>query len=223
MANNIENQLSNDLTELNREIELLENQLSETESISILSLRSLAREKTEVYDLFSKGLIDEGSFRELDGCIELQIDRVRYQNELPSTNIPRTVTRIFEDLVTNLVSVLGLKGLGESRATSRVVRDYTVGWGRYRAASAVLNEFEKISGPSPNSSGAKDSVRNIYRSLRNEIQKEIEEVAIQYPEFIEAVQEQLGQRLVLIAENESIGTASRLGLLKGRQRVENAR
>ena len=86
-----------------------------------------------------------------------------------------------------------------------------------------MNEFEKISGREVNSSVAKDAVRNIYRSLRNEIQKEIEEVAIQYPEFIEAVQEQLGQRLVLIAENESIGTASRLGLLKVRHRVENAR
>lgn len=77
-----------------------------------------------------------------------------------------------------------------------------------------MNEFEKISGREVNSSVAKDAVRNIYRSLRNEIQKEIEEVAIQYPEFIEAVQEQLGQRLVLIAENESIKSASKLGLLK---------
>lgn len=214
VAENMENQLSNDLTDLNREIEHLENELSKTESISILSLRSLAREKTEVYDLFSKGLIDEWSFRELDGCIELQIDRVRYQNELPSPNIPRSVTRLLDDVVTNLITLFGLKGLGESRATSRVVRDYTVSWGRYRSASAVLNEFEKISGRSSNSSDAKDSVRNMYSSLRDEIQKEIEEVAIQYPEFIEAVQEQLGQRLVLIAENESIRSASKLGLLK---------
>jgi CPA1 family monovalent cation:H+ antiporter len=214
IAENMRTRCDKDLDSLNNEIKYLSQSLSEEETLSILCLRCLARENKMIYDLYSQGLIDESAFRELNYWIGRQIDNVRYRNLLPTPNLSKSFGKVLEEIIISITQKIGFASWSEKSATSRVIRDYTISWGRFRSAQAVIKEFEVIIGEQDTSSEVINNVKNSYLNIIRESQEQINEVASQYPEFIESVQEQLGQRLILITEYEAIGKSASLGLIK---------
>ena len=111
----------------------------------------------------------------------------------------------FEDLSSGFIV--------ERLSTSRIIRDYDVAWGRFRSASSVLRGFEEIAGETDSGQQVMSQVRKIYEEILNTTKGQIDEVAELYPEFVETMQEQLGQRLLLVAEHESVEHAAELGMI----------
>lgn len=214
IADNIREKCERNLEELNDDIEELNRSMSHAEMARILAMRCLAREKARFYELFSRGLINEWAFKELDHTVDVQIDEVRHRGLMPTADIEPSIGQIISDAVVNLFTGIGAHAIVERLSTSRIIRDYDVAWGRYRAANSVLHSLETIAGDSRIDIETTVEVRQVYEDILHATKAQIDEVAEQYPEFVETIQEQLGQRLLLIAEHDSIEHAAELGMIK---------
>jgi len=214
IADNIQERCERNLADLDLEISALNETMKPEDKSSNLAMRCLAREKARVYELFSRGLINEWAFRELDHTLAVQLDDVRYNQLMPTANIKMSIGKAVDLLLIRLLEpVPGLSPIVERLRTSRIIRDYDVAWGRFRSASSVLRGFEEIAGETDSGQQVMSQVRKIYEEILNTTKGQIDEVAEQYPEFVETMQEQLGQRLLLVAEHESVEHAADLGMI----------
>ena len=215
IADNIQEKCERNIKELDEEIKNLNQTLGHDEKSSIFAMRCLAREKTRVYELFSKGLINEWAFRELDHTITVQLEDVRHLGILPAANIRISIGKAMDLFAIRVLeSVPGLGPIAERLRTSRIIRDYDVSWGRYRSANSVLHSFDDMTGEAESEREAIKDLTATYETILATTKSQIEEVAEQYPEFVETMQEQLGQRLLLVAEHEAVEHAANLGMLQ---------
>jgi len=147
VADNIKEKCERNIAELDKEIDDLNQTLQHDEKSAIFAMRCLAREKTRVYELFSRGLINEWAFRELDHTISVQLDDVRHNGILPVANIRMSTGKVMDLFVIRVLeSIPGLGAVAERLRTSRIIRDYDVSWGRYRSANSVLHSFDDMTG-----------------------------------------------------------------------------
>lgn len=215
IADNIRERCERNLAQLNEEIDALNNAMTQAEMANVLAMRCLAREKARIYELFSRGLINEWAFRELDHTVDVQIDDVRHQGLMPAAVAEVSLGKAASLFIVRMLEKIpGSRWFLERFSTSRIIRDYDVAWGRYRSANSVLHGLDAIAGEGKIDSDITNQIRLVYEQILADSKALIDEVAELYPEFVETMQEQLGQRLLLVAEHESVEHASELGMLQ---------
>lgn len=215
IADHLRHKCEQNLVELNTQIAELHESIGATQEITILSMRCLAREKARYYELFRRGLISEWAFRELDHTANVQLDAARHMGKLPSSKMETSIGKAASIFVMRMLEyVPGSSRLVEKMRTRRIVRDYNVAWGRYRASNSVLHNLNNIARDHQIEGETVEKARTIYANIRQDMKLQIDEVADQYPEFVETVQQQLGERLLLIAERESVEQAAELGTMQ---------
>lgn len=214
IAENLRERCERQLAELNAEIDELNASMTHEEMARILAMRCLAREKARIYELFSRGLINEWAFRELDHTIEVQIDEVRHRGLMPTAEMEVSIGKAVSLNVIRVCQVIGARTVVEKLSTSRIIRDYDVAWGRYRSVNSVLHSLDTIANEGRVDAAVTQEVRQVYEDILANTKAQIDEVAELYPEFVETMQEQLGQRLLLVAEHESVEHEAELGMLQ---------
>ncbi len=211
---NIREKGERQITELKDRISNLLQQMGQDEMLQTLALRCMAREKSRYRELFAQGLINEFAFRELNYTMDVQMDGIRHHGYLPSPTIETSIGKRFSYFVMAVLAYIpGMRGSLEALRTQWIVRDYSVAWGRHRASESVLNQLSKIAG-SDFDANVVERLNGIYQDVSSQAKAQIDEVAEQYPEFVEATQEQLGQRLMLIAEHDSVEHSKELGVIQ---------
>lgn len=215
VATNIREQCEQSLNEIDDQLIEIHRDMEAEEELNILTMRCLVREKARYYELFSKGLINEWAYRELDHNANVQLDGARHKNLMPSVNIENSLSKELSIRFIALLDMIpGMDWFAEKMRTIRIVRDYDVSWGHYRAANSVLKNLDAMTSEKGIKAGVVSKVRDVYEEILTQSKLQISEVAAQYPEFVEIVQEQLGQRLLLIAEHESVEQAADRGMLQ---------
>ena len=214
IADNIRERCERNLAELNAEIDTLNQEMTSKEMAKILGMRCLAREKARIYELFARGLINEWAFRELDHTLDVQIDEVRHRGLMPTAENEISIGNVLSQAFINVFEGVGARWLVEKLSTARIIRDYDVAWGRYRAANSVLHDLDALAGEGDIDANVTEGMHDVYEDILKASKEQIDEVAEQYPEFVETMQEQLGQRLLLVAEHESVEHAAELGMLQ---------
>ena len=213
IADNLREKSEQSLSELGAEIETLNSTMTQAETAKILAMRCLAREKTRFYELFSHGLINESAYRELEHTIAVQLDEVRHRGLMPTVKTEKSIGKAVFEVITNMFEVAGARALAERLSTSSIIRDYDVAWGRYRAANSVLRGLDTIASEGNVDTATTAKIRQVYEDILTAAKSQIDQVAEQYPEFVETIQEQLGQRLLLVAEHESVEQAALMGMI----------
>ncbi len=213
IADNLREKSEQSLSELGAEIETLNSTMTKAEMAKILAMRCLAREKARFYELFSHGLINESAYRELEHTIAVQIDEVRHRGLMPTVKTEKSIGKAIFEVITNMFEVAGARALAERLSTSSIIRDYDVAWGRYRAANSVLQGLDAIASEGNIDTATTGKIRQVYGEILRAAKSQIDEVAEQYPEFVETIQEQLGQRLLLVAEHASVEQAAEMGMI----------
>ena len=214
IADNIKEKGVRQIDELKEDILKLHRQMHSEEMRKTLAMRCLVREKARYRVLFAQGLINEWAYRELDHTIDVQMDGARHRDRLPTANIETSIGKRISQLVMSMLDIVpGSQRLLEILRTRWIVRDYGVAWGRYQGAHSVLEQMTRLAG------GEIDEVsltelRECYEAIEKTVKSQIDEVAEQYPEFVETTQEQLGQRLMLVVEHDSVEHAADLGIIQ---------
>ena len=214
IADNIREKGLRQIDEMEAEIAFLHAQMDQDEMLKTLGMRCLVREKSRYHELFARGLINEWAYRELNHTMDVQMDSVRFNGQLPTPEIEASIGKRFSFfMMAVLVQLPGFRGYVEGLRTQWIVRDYTVAWGRHRASQSVLNQLEK------NFHGEFDAnvierLNGVYQDISSQAKAQIDEVAELYPEFVESTQEQLGQRLMLISEHDAVEHAKEMGIIQ---------
>ncbi|MBD3646327.1 MAG: sodium:proton antiporter, partial [Pseudomonadales bacterium] len=127
IADNLRKKCEQNLARLNGEIAELHDRMGEKDALQILGMRCLAREKARYYELFSRGLINEWAFRELDHTVDVQLDEVRHHGMLPRAEVRAPVTKTLSLWVFRILDWMpGLHPVVEKFRTLNIVRDYDV-------------------------------------------------------------------------------------------------
>ena len=215
IADNIREKCERNLKELNEEIHTLNESMTKQEMAKVLAIRCLAREKSRIYELFRRGLINEWAFRELDHTVTVQLDEARHVGLMPTGRVETSIGKAVGILLVKVLDVIpGFGRVVERLYTSRVIRDYDVAWGRYRSANSVLRTIGNIAEEGDIDTATTEEIKQVYEDVLETSKNHIDEVADQYPEFVETMQEQLGQRLLLVAEHDAVEHAAELGMLQ---------
>lgn len=214
IADNIKEKGERQIDELDTEISGIHGAMDTDEMLQILALRCLVREKARYRELFAQGLINEWAYRELNHTIDVQMDSVRHSDGIPSANIETSIGKRFSFVLMAVMGFApGMRRTLEALRTQWIVRDYAVAWGRYRGCQSVLTQLTKLAGSEIDANSV-ERLNSIYEDVASQAKAQIDEVGEQYPEFVETMQEQLGQRLMLIAEHDAVEHAKELGVIQ---------
>lgn len=202
------------IAELGVEIEGLLGRMTDEEARRILSMRTLSREKTRYDELFRRGLIGEWSYRELSHNVEQQLDDAKHFGRMPGQDYRHSYIHVALVRTSRmLVDVPLISSWVERRQHKQMMRDYDVSWARYRAAKSVLRNLDEIAAENGVAGEIVEEIRAIYGVVFESMRTEISQVGENYPEFLEASQEKLGQRLLIISEQDAIDRAKLLGII----------
>lgn len=167
----------------------------------IIFLHAFAEERSAYHDLYDKGQLSEPAFRQLTLALDLQQDAMRYRGVRLISPLQALHRHRIERFIVRLLDRFSLAArLAERLRLRRVALDYDVAWGEYQASDRVLSTLENLSRLETLPEGLLEEVISSYRARNDVAQHHLDSTAEQFPEFVYDLQDQLGRRLVLLAE-----------------------
>ncbi len=213
IAESLEHRFDYQIKNLRTELDNLRyRELDSQAEMQLIYARAFAAEKTIYYELFTKGHLTERAYRDLCHAVTLETDAMRAG--LP---MPKDPLHFQEDRALRLTfyrwfdRLFGFTGLPERLRLAHVAREYEESWGRFQGCDRVLAELETLVLGESASAGIIAEVRKRYRAWRDEVQRQVDDTAEQFPEFVSAMQERLAKRLLVHAESETIKSEARAG------------
>lgn len=192
--------------------QLREQELDPQQEEKLLCLWGFTEEKALAADLFAKGLVSEPAYRELTLNLNLQIDGLRHAGEFRHVDVHRLARRkAAKWLLVVLDKICG--PLARNIHTHRIAIDYEITWARCRGCQRVLSELDAMIERESVPDDAAAHVRGQYKHWFEQARERTDRVAEEYPEFVQAMQERLGRRMMRIAESEGVEELSENGAL----------
>lgn len=180
-------------------------EMDSKQEIILLYLRSYANEQAQYNDLYNKGHLSEKALRSLLSVMASQIDSLRYHGEYRSILHKSLTIRRMQILLHNLLDkYLNNTTFLENLRLEFIVINYEEAWGHFHACNAVLGDLEKLQTQIGIKSEVMDKVRHQYQTWKTRAEEALNTMAEQYPEFVSAMQQRLGMRLILLAQAQSI-------------------
>lgn len=200
------------------EQEQLERVLSEAEENHeekrVLYLQTLSQELSVYMDLFNKGHLGERAFRELQLDLANQLDAVRYAADIRQTEHGRFHPRAFERLFLFLLEHLPLlPPAAERRKRVRFAINYEISWAHREGSREVLKNIEGMKEQNTFPRELIDEAYEQYSHWYRTACSRLDQTAHEFPEFVQSVQENLAERMALLAERAYIEEQTRRGTL----------
>ncbi|HEX9801893.1 MAG TPA: cation:proton antiporter [Gammaproteobacteria bacterium] len=188
-------------------------EMRQSQEIALLYLRALSEEKQFYQEMYARGHLTEGAFRELVLVLILQIDAIRFHGEFEHIHSHR-IRRMLERLLYRFLERFQtLIPIAERLRVARLIRNYEEVWGHYQSSGRVLEYLSEIDALESIPAEVMEEVRGHYRHWHELARSQIDEVSEQFPEFVNSMQERLGQRLWLQAVSEATREQEERGLL----------
>ncbi len=186
--------------------------LTEQDEINLITLRCFAMEKSHYIELYNNGHLSESALRDMLPLLSLQIETIRYQGRyhtVEQNRLPRR--RVFKIFINILASLPGLNRFAEKLRLRSIAHEYEISWAHVQAADEVLCYLGTVKDNEKTPQQKLGSVIQQYQRWRDYAQTNISQMNALYPEFVNTMQERHGQRLILLAEMQSIKRRQRHG------------
>jgi monovalent cation:H+ antiporter, CPA1 family len=183
-------------------------EISPQQELCLLYERAFAEEKSLYREMFAKGHLSEGAYRQLLLTLSLQIEAVRFRGRFEHVRSHRLRRWLEPRLFALLDRLPGTAPLGERLRMGRVALTYENAWAHYQGCRRVLERLAEIAQQESSTAAALEEVSGNYQRWRLAAGRQLDDAAAQFPEFVNAVQQRVGRRMTLVAEGEA---AERLG------------
>lgn len=206
IAARLKSDCESNIEELQSSLEKLrETELDRAQERQLLYLRGFSEEKSLFIELFSKGHLSERAFRELMRVLTLQIDNMRFKGTLRHIRVRDLKRRRLEIALFYLLDRTPgfFASLSERLRVERVAMNYQEAWGLFQGSSRVLETLDELVQHESIPAEIVEEVRGIYEKWQVNERKHLDRVTEQFPEFVNAMQERLGKRMILLAEAET--------------------
>ncbi len=192
---------------------LRKHELSVAEETALLYLRTLSEEKVLYQKLYAEGHLSEGALRELNLVLTLQMDALRFHGSMEHIHSHR-LYRLMEQKAYHMLDRFKLLApVIEYFRMSRLIRNYEEIWGHHQGSGRVLNYLKEIEQLEAIPEEVINNVREHYQRWHGLSRKHLDQVNEQFPEFASSMQERLGNRLLLLAQEATIRADEERGLL----------
>ncbi len=192
---------------------LREREMTPQDELAQLYVHCFAEEKAMYVDMFNKGHISEGAFRELVMTLTLQLEAIRYRGDFHGIHLHGLGKLRAEQSIYRRLDRFGFPGLAERLRRRRVAINYEEAWGHSQANTRVLEYLDELERDETVPTEILADVRGSYRHWHQDARRQLDQMVELYPEFVSAMQERLGQRLALIAEQEVLQERAERGTL----------
>ena len=205
IAARLKSDCDSEIDELQSSLEKLrETELDRAQERQLLYLRGFSEEKSLFIELFSKGHLSERAFRELMRVLTLQIENMRFKGALRHVRVRDLKGRRLEIALSYLLDRMpGFASLSERLRVERVAMNYQEAWGLFQGSSRVLERLDELVQHESIPAEIVEEVRGLYEEWQVNERKHLDQVTEQFPEFVNAMQERLGKRMILLAEAET--------------------
>ena len=164
--------------------------------------------------MFNKGHLSERAFRQLLLTLQQQIDAMRDRGAYQDVHPARVSRHRLEDAVLRLVNkVAALAPLAAQLHWQRIVLDYEIARARLQSSRRVLDVLDTLARVEATPRYIVDTVRYQYQRTYETVQHALDQIAEQFPDLINDMQERLARRLLLVAEAETIAQQAENGTL----------
>lgn len=193
--------------------QLRQHEMDSNDETALLYLRALSEEKLHYEKLYAEGHLTEGAFRELTLVLTLQIDAIRFHGMFEHIHSHR-LRRLLEKGVYRLLDRLPpLAPYAESLRMRRLIRNYEEVWGHYQGSAQVLEYLDELKELEQIPHEVIVDVRGHYQQWNEIAQRQLDQLSEQFPEFVNSMQERLGQRVLLLAEADATKRQEKRGML----------
>ena len=186
----------------------------EDEETQIIYSLTLSHELSVYMDLFNQGHLGEKAFRELQHDLADQFDTVRCMEDIRHTSHGRFHRRKVEHfLLSTLEQIPPLSPFAERRRRVRLAVNYEISWGHKEGSRRVLQVLDSLKEKKTFAPMLIESISTQYQHWNKTACRSMDQTAEQFPDFVQSVQQRLGSRLALIAEDEYIEEQTEHGSL----------
>ncbi len=204
VARQLQGRCEQDLGQVRERLERFRHdELGPSQNRAIAWLDTFAEERALYGEMFTKGHLSESAYRELLANLTLQLDAVRYDNRLGHYSTPPARRRRIEALQQRLAQTPLIAPLVERMRLARVALDYEIAWGHYQASRAVLKTLDEAARSGTLEAEVHDELHTQYSLWHDNARRSLDSAAEQFPEFVTAMQERLGERNILLARAEA--------------------
>lgn len=211
IADGLNRQLQDSMRAVQNELEeLRRTELDPDQERRLLLARCFTSEQAYFHNLFRKGHLSETTYRDLAAGVIAELDAVRDNVALPPRTSHSRMRRRHRLLLQRVVGLFA-HGMADRLRRNSIASDYEHAWGAFQAASHILHDVQQLALAHSTPADIVTEVRGMYAGWSAEAQIELDSTATQFPEFVNAMQERLAQRLVTLAQAEAITEKAEAG------------
>ena len=198
---------------INKKMELLRSrELNQDEEKKILFLQCLSAMKMLFFNMFCKGHLSERAYHHSNDYVERLLDKLRYFGmvSLEKSNI---VDNKFTVLLSYFSRVPMVKKIPEWLQEKKLVNSYEELWSLHQGCVHVLKNLDSLAEAQSVHPEVDKKVRNYFQVWRDQLQQQLDAIAEQFPEFVNAMQERLAERLMLHAQLDAVESQAKSGAI----------
>lgn len=215
IANQLQKKCHNQIKKISANIEQMRSQeMDKGAEEKLLYLKSFAAEKSLYYQMFAKGHLSERAYRNLDELVTNQIDLLRYSDDASALKNYMSKSKTRSHTIISLLEKLPLLSqMSANRRALQIARDYEDLWGLHQGYTNVLNHLDQMIRDLPEKREITQQVRNQFEIWQANARKKSDAITEQFPEFVNDMQERLGQRMIIHAEYDALDDQVKMGTL----------
>lgn len=189
-------------------------ELDDTQEYNLLLLKCFSVQKAFYHDQLGRGHLSERTYRNLVYALNVEGDSLRYEGKLPRVPPRSRWGRWWRNSWMRLVQRVGIFGTyAESIRSHSTAQDYEYAWAGYHGCVRVLASIDDLSQQSHTRNPVVRELRACFNRWAQGARKKLDTVAEQFPEFYEASQQRLAERMMLHSQRGYIVDQRRSGAI----------
>lgn len=214
IAHNLQTQCERDIAKHRSEITKLKKEgLNETKEKHMLYLSCFSIEKSTYYEMFQKGNLSEQAYKNLNHQMDIEIDTMRFHGSTIA-ELPKSI----KDHIINAIAIVFsylplLDRVSNYIRTFQAIIDYEEKWALHQADLIILKDIDDIAKTQSIEMSVVNEVKDFYRKRATTLLDYLNNIAEQFPEFVNDIQRRFANRLLLNAKYQAIIEQSESGLL----------
>jgi len=189
-------------------------ELDDDQEYNMLLLKCFAVQKAFYHEKLGRGHLSEKTYRNLVYALNVEGDSLRYEGKLPHVPPRSQWGKWVRNSWMRLVQRFGVfDGYAESIRSHSTAQDYEYAWAGYHGCVRVLASIDGLSRHSHTRNSVVDELRACFNRWAQGARKKLDMVAEQFPEFYNASQQRLAERMMLHSQRDFIVSQRRSGAI----------
>jgi Na+:H+ antiporter len=189
-------------------------ELDDEQEYNLLLLKCFAVQKAFYHEKLAHGHLSEQTYRNLVYALNVEGDSLRYQGKLPRVPPRSQWARWCRNTWMRFIQRLVIfDDYAESIRSHSTAQDYEYAWAGYHGCMRVLASIEELSQTSHTRKAVVGELRTCFKRWAQGARKKLDAVAEQFPEFYNASQERLAERMLVHSKRAFVVNQRRSGAI----------